>query len=231
MHHASDFEAANAILPSIPKDQHNTIARFLESQGFKEEALLVADDPDIKFDLALQLNKLDVCYDAACQAAPLLETCCAAFQVAFSIMTELLDTDSTDAQAKWKQLADLALATANLALAEECAVRAGDLPGPCCAATCCLCVDACLMFVPICSGLLLLHTSTGNGAGMAKLRDQASACGRWNIAFLCALLLGDVEHCLTILTTSGRLPEVRAYTLVLCLPAPLLVCAHAGHVL
>lgn len=49
-------------------------------------------------------------------------------------MTELLDTDSTDAQAKWKQLADLALATANLALAEECAVRAGDLPGLCCAA-------------------------------------------------------------------------------------------------
>ncbi len=101
-------------------------------------------------------------------------------------MTELLDSDSTDAQAKWKQLADLALATANLALAEECAVRAGDLPG-----------------------LLLLHTSTGNGTGMAKLRDLASSCGRWNIAFLCALLLGDVEHCLTILTTSGRLPEVR----------------------
>jgi coatomer subunit beta' len=58
-----DFETANAILPSIPKDQHNTIAKFLESQGFKEEALQVADDPDIKFDLALQLNKLDVWMD------------------------------------------------------------------------------------------------------------------------------------------------------------------------
>lgn len=69
-HHASDFEAANAILPSIPKDQHNTIARFLESQGFKEEALLVADDPDIKFDLALQLNKLDVRFRCCLRSRP-----------------------------------------------------------------------------------------------------------------------------------------------------------------
>jgi hypothetical protein len=55
-----DFDTANSILPTIPREQYNNIARFLESQGFKEEALHVADDPDVKFDLALQLNKLEV---------------------------------------------------------------------------------------------------------------------------------------------------------------------------
>ena len=55
-----DFDTANSILPSVPREQYNNIARFLESQGYKEEALSVADDPDVKFDLALQLNKLEV---------------------------------------------------------------------------------------------------------------------------------------------------------------------------
>ena len=33
-----DFESANKILPTIPRTQYNKIARFLESQGFKEQA-------------------------------------------------------------------------------------------------------------------------------------------------------------------------------------------------
>lgn len=36
--------------------------RFLESQGFKEEALTVSTDPDQKFDLAVQLNRLDIAH-------------------------------------------------------------------------------------------------------------------------------------------------------------------------
>lgn len=55
-----DFAAANRILPSVPREQYNGIAKFLDGQGFKEQALAVADDPDLKFDLAVQLNKLDV---------------------------------------------------------------------------------------------------------------------------------------------------------------------------
>jgi coatomer subunit beta' len=55
-----DFGAANRILPEVPREHLNSIAKFLESQGFKEQALVVADDPDIKFDLALQLGKLDM---------------------------------------------------------------------------------------------------------------------------------------------------------------------------
>jgi len=30
-----DFEAAAQILPTVPQEQHNRIARFLETQGFK----------------------------------------------------------------------------------------------------------------------------------------------------------------------------------------------------
>ena len=37
---------------------HGKIARFLEAQGYKEAALLVAIDPEHRFDLALQLEKV-----------------------------------------------------------------------------------------------------------------------------------------------------------------------------
>ncbi|PWA73095.1 Coatomer beta' subunit (COPB2) [Artemisia annua] len=50
-----DLERASAILPSIPKDRHNSVALFLESRGMIEEALEVATDPDYRFDLAIQL--------------------------------------------------------------------------------------------------------------------------------------------------------------------------------
>lgn len=39
-----DFVSANALLPLIPVSEHANIARFLESQGFKEEALAVSTD-------------------------------------------------------------------------------------------------------------------------------------------------------------------------------------------
>ena len=53
-----NFEEANQILAngSIPASENNNIARFLESQGYKEEALEVASDPDLRFSLALQVS-------------------------------------------------------------------------------------------------------------------------------------------------------------------------------
>ena len=87
-----DFDAANAILPSIPPSEHGAVARFLESQGFKEEALAVTTDEDQKFELALELNKIEICIE-------LLDA-----KVGGD------DADSTDTQAKWKKLGDLALA-------------------------------------------------------------------------------------------------------------------------
>ena len=104
-----DFESANEILPRIPREQYNNISRFLESQGFKEEALQVADDPDQRFELALQLGKLDVAHDIMQQ--------------------EVADSDSLEVQRKWKQLGDLALAASRLSLAEKCSQHSGDLSG------------------------------------------------------------------------------------------------------
>ena len=57
-----DFDTANAILPSIPRSEHASVARFLESQGFKEEALAVSTDPDHRFELAVDLRKMDVAH-------------------------------------------------------------------------------------------------------------------------------------------------------------------------
>jgi len=36
------------------------VARFLESRGMIEDALEVATDPDYRFDLAIQLGRLEV---------------------------------------------------------------------------------------------------------------------------------------------------------------------------
>ena len=104
-----DFEAANELLDQIPLDQRNSIARFLESQGFKEEALEVARDYEIKFDLALQLDRPEQGYQILCDADG--------------------PQDSMDMQQKWKQLSDVCLARGRIDLFEDCAEKAGDLNG------------------------------------------------------------------------------------------------------
>ena len=57
------------------------------------------------------------------------------------------------------------------------------------------------------AGLLLLHSATGSGQGMADLQSAASAEGKHNVEFLAAFLLGRVGQCVDILIASGRLPE------------------------
>ncbi|KAM4058805.1 coatomer WD associated domain-containing protein [Hirsutella rhossiliensis] len=95
-----DMETAAELLPTIPVDQLNKIARFLEGQGHKELALEVATDPEHKFDLALGLNQLDIALDLARKA---------------------------DADHKWKTVGDAALAGWDVALAAECFAHAKDL--------------------------------------------------------------------------------------------------------
>ena len=51
-----DFDTANEVLPSIPKESRARVAHFLEKQGFKKQALAVTTDPEHQFDLALQVN-------------------------------------------------------------------------------------------------------------------------------------------------------------------------------
>jgi len=60
-----DFNTADKVLPTVPKDQCTRVAHFLEKQGFKQQALLVTTDIEHKFDLALQLGDLKTAYEMA----------------------------------------------------------------------------------------------------------------------------------------------------------------------
>jgi len=105
-----DFEAANALLPSLPESELSVVAKFLEQQGFKEVALQVSRDTDHKFDLALELDQLDT-------ARSLLENALEK------------DKDTREYNMKWKRLGDLALSKGDLPLAEKCAFNADDFAG------------------------------------------------------------------------------------------------------
>merc|ERR1712176_336914 len=83
------------------------VARFLESQGFKEEAFAVTTDPDHKFDLALELGQTETAHEL------LLET-------------PDEDKDSTETESKWKRLSDAALKENNLELVEAASVASHD---------------------------------------------------------------------------------------------------------
>ncbi|KAI3684257.1 hypothetical protein L6452_33478 [Arctium lappa] len=97
-----DLERASAVLPLIPKEHHNSVAHFLESRGMIEEALEVATDPDYRFELAIQLGKLEIAKDIALVA---------------------------QSETKWKQLGELAMSTGLLGMAEDCLKHANDLSG------------------------------------------------------------------------------------------------------
>lgn len=95
-----DMESAAELLPTIPQDQLNKIARFLEGQGHKDLALSIATDSEHKFELALSLGHLDIALELAREA---------------------------NAEHKWKTVGDAALAGWDVALAAECFVNAKDL--------------------------------------------------------------------------------------------------------
>jgi coatomer subunit beta' len=95
-----DMETAAELLPTIPQDQMNKIARFLEGQGHKELALEVATDPEHRFELALALNQLEIALQLAREA---------------------------DVEHKWKTVGDAALAAWEVGLAAECFNHAKDL--------------------------------------------------------------------------------------------------------
>lgn len=97
-----DLDAAAQILPKIPMDQKNRIAQFLEKQGYPEMALQIATDSDLKFELALQLNKLSTAYGLAKEA---------------------------NSEEKWKLLGDIGLKNGEIGLARECLINAQDLGG------------------------------------------------------------------------------------------------------
>jgi len=182
-----DFASANRILRDVPKEQLNGIAKFLEGQGYKEQALSVAEDADLKFDLALQLNKLDIAHSLLTAAADGAGAGAGAGAASRGVPA-VVDSET---QAKWKQLMDLALATSNVPLAEECALAARDL-----------------------GALLLIYSSTGNADGMARVAQMAVEDGVDNIAFLAFHAIGRTADCVQLLRRSGRGIEAECLRLV-----------------
>lgn len=201
-----DMQAAEALLPSIPNDQRNRIARFLEQQGasvkqdeqalsltilslarvdMKDLALQVTTDVDQKFDLALGLDNLP-------------------------LAIEIVESNSKKLglagnELKWRTLGDRALTLWKIDLAAKCFKNAGDLPA-----------------------LLLVYSSTGDKDGVRELADLASessmsmtaygqlvnVCilfaeskGLNNVAFAAYLQLQDTVACVDLLLSTDRIPE------------------------
>ncbi|XP_047351448.1 coatomer subunit beta' isoform X1 [Vespa velutina] len=97
-----DFETADRVLPTVPKEHRTRVAHFLEKQGFKEQALAVSTDPDHRFELALALGDLKTAHSLAKEA---------------------------NSQQKWRQLASLATQKGKLCLAQDCLHQAQDFGG------------------------------------------------------------------------------------------------------
>lgn len=152
-----DMEMASELLKDVPQDQMNKVARFLEGQGYKEMALEVATDPEHRFELALALNNLETALTIAREA---------------------------NVEHKWKIVGDAALASWNLALAQECFTNAKDV-----------------------GSLLLLHTASNNRSGLKALVAQASESGLHNVAFSTLWSLGDVDGCIALLIQTNRIAE------------------------
>ena len=174
-----DFVTANSILPSIPKSELNAVARFLESQGFKEEALQVSTDPDHRFELAVDLKNLPVARTVLLGVDQK-----GAAGEGGSAGQGAASEDDTETQSKWRRLGDLALSHGDIDLAQHCAERSGDL-----------------------SGLLLLYSAAANKEGMKALAVKAREAGRSNVAFVAYFVTGQVEECIQLLVDTGRIPE------------------------
>ncbi|KAH3783864.1 hypothetical protein DPMN_161814 [Dreissena polymorpha] len=97
-----DFETADKVLPTVPREHRTRVAHFLEKQGFKSQALAVTCDPEHKFELSVQLGDL---------------------KIAYQIAKEL------EGEHKWKQLAEMAIQKCEFGLALECLHQAQDFGG------------------------------------------------------------------------------------------------------
>lgn len=97
-----DFETADRVLPTIPKEHRTRVAHFLEKQGFKQQALQVSTDNEHRFDLALQIGDLKTAIELARE---------------------------TENPQKWSQLAEVATKQNQFELVKECLERANDFGG------------------------------------------------------------------------------------------------------
>ena len=178
-----DFDLANQLLPAVAPAQYDRLARFLDEQGFPESAVLLAQDPDLRFELNLKLGNSEVVLFS------LLGHAQACRDLLASALAARDRSDAYNPQ-RWRRLAELYIAQGRIEMAEACAQRAGDF-----------------------AFSLLLLSCLGDRAGMRALAESARRAGQLNVAFLALLLAGDAAACLRLLEAEGKLPEAAFFSL------------------
>jgi len=110
---SGDVATAETLFAEIPVSQHTKIARFLENQGYRAEALEITKDPEHKFELAVQVGKLDM-------ADKLLH------EMEVAAAKRAGADDQSSLRTKRRMMGDKALETGQLDLAQKCFIQAED---------------------------------------------------------------------------------------------------------
>ena len=100
----NDIATAESLFSLIPASRHTAVARFLEAQGYRAEALEITKDAEHKFELALSIGKL-------------------------SLASQLVNEfEGSSVVSKRKMVGDKAIEIGDLALAESSFLAANDAP-------------------------------------------------------------------------------------------------------
>lgn len=97
-----DISDHMGLIEAIPSTYHARLAVFLQRRGYLREALQLSPDAQFQFDLAVQLDDLN-------------------------LALELMNTKLSHQPEKWQELGRVALKAWNLPIAEEALWKAGDL--------------------------------------------------------------------------------------------------------
>ncbi|KEG09147.1 putative beta prime cop protein [Trypanosoma grayi] len=97
-----DFATAEQLLPSVEKSERLRLAQFLQAKNHLEQALKVTTEENHRFELAVQLGRLQLAKEIA---------------------------ERSPSMGRWKQVADLAMERGMLKLAEDALCNCGDNSG------------------------------------------------------------------------------------------------------
>ncbi|EEA06157.1 coatomer protein complex beta subunit protein, putative [Cryptosporidium muris RN66] len=167
----------------IPSYLHTKIAKFLEIQGYKEKALEVTTDFDQKFDLALNLGKLELCITILQQIEAKEKGEREDIQ---DIQNNKVATSLN--KQRWKILGDIALEQGKFSLSIACYKEVSDL-----------------------NSLLLIYSSIGDKNGLEYVAELAKEEQQWNVAFVCHVLLNDSQGCINDLISAKMVPHAALF--------------------
>lgn len=125
-----------------------------------------------------------------------------ALQIGNLTIAHALAKESNNPQ-KWSQLAEVATSQNKFDLVQECLTKANDFGSLLMLATCSGKV------FPFVNRYLLkpILSITGDQKLLKHVGDEGLQQGKFNISFVSAFLLGNLEECLEILIQTNRIPE------------------------